>query len=537
LTTGVNDTRAQELLDDIAAGKKIKPKQLEKPAEAVSAPSNRHVIAVRLAFVAVVFVAVIAIILLRPKPSVREPEMGPLTADARELNFSYRLGDAEPAAQTVHIQPGSVPFDAFAEDDWLRVTPVSGGGLVAQVDTKKVGQGIYTTEVRVRAQGPASNPTLLIPVHLKVEGKPATQPIPLVLNPSGPLTFDYTIGQLPPPPQSVMVTQGEIGEIRPSSLFPLNWERREKMILLSIARAGISEGSHEGILSVRSPDSRVAPVELVVRLVVHPAPKPLEINPPKSKAEPEISKAEPPPQPLGPGCSPRPYAGNVFDKFEWQGRLESGGRLTIMEGTPGLTGQLPPQGHPLDITITSPAAVAIGVEPPTFANNCKPLVLINRTAFLITSISVGWTVNDNRNDSLRADSRLEVPPKPDVRKEEPVNQELLKQEAARQAREALVRKQIFDTLAVLNLAFARNKPRDVKQIWPGIDQAFLSAMATPRTKMSLDLKDIRLAPQADQANVICDLIINNNGATTVQRAMLMVQNAGGRWKIESTKVN
>jgi hypothetical protein len=118
-----------------------------------------------------------------------------------------------------------------------------------------------------------------------------------------------------------------------------------------------------------------------------------------------------------------------------------------------------------------------------------------------------------------------------------VNQELLKQEAARQAREEVLRKQILDTFTVLNSAFERNRPRDVKQIWPNIGQAFLSAMATPRTKMSLAAKDIQLTPQANQANVTCDLTINTNGLTTLQRATLTLQNTGGSWKVESAKVN
>ncbi|MBV9504967.1 MAG: protein kinase [Acidobacteriia bacterium] len=406
LAIGLEDTRAQMLLDEITAGKKSRV----RPHRTVDQHRWRRPRPLWLAAAVLGMAAAAAIVwyllLAKPpgqakaisqpiisEPAISQPKIT-VKAAPLELYFSYRLGDSLPLpTQRVRLEPPNVAFDVKRDDDWVRVTRIKGGGLQVGIDVNKIGQGKFTTGVQLTAREPVSNPAITIRVHLEVEGKPPLTPIPIQIAPPGPVTFEYTIGgTASPSEQSVEIVQGEIGEIRRPTTFPLEVQRRGKTITLSVSPQGVSEGPHEGVVLVKSSDSRVDPYELRVLLSVHPKveekPKPKEQKQPDQE---DTRITSPSPPPTGSGCSSGTYTGDPYDTVEWQGKLDPGASLVIKDTTLGLTGgRLPPPDHPIIITMQTPGRSDLDVQAPELANKCAPLWVTNKMTKPITYISISW---------------------------------------------------------------------------------------------------------------------------------------------------
>jgi hypothetical protein len=115
-------------------------------------------------------------------------------------------------------------------------------------------------------------------------------------------------------------------------------------------------------------------------------------------------------------------------------------------------------------------------------------------------------------------------------------QRIIDQVNARQdARLDLLRKQVLDVLASLDLAFAKKQEAQVKAIWPGkTNRGFLDSLKLPGQTISVRaLEDAKL--QGDTATVLCNL------STAIpkprnQDATLILHYGGGRWIIEDLKV-
>lgn len=132
--------------------------------------------------------------------------------------------------------------------------------------------------------------------HLKVNLKPSIEPIPLKLNPSKVLMFNYITQwvQSLQRRSSLKWCRGKLGRLGVAS-FPLNVEGAGKTISVSVTPQAVPVGRHDGLLSMRSADNRAAPAEAIVSLAVHPALKPWDSP---------VPRTEPAPLPPPPGLEP-----------------------------------------------------------------------------------------------------------------------------------------------------------------------------------------------------------------------------------------
>jgi uncharacterized protein (TIGR03437 family) len=105
-----------------------------------------------------------------------------LSVSPSMLAFSYTVGGAAPAAQTVTISNsggGTLAWTASAADSWVSATPASGsapGTLSVSVNPANMAAGTYTSSVQITASGASGSPASLA-ITLTVQG---TQPAPAI---------------------------------------------------------------------------------------------------------------------------------------------------------------------------------------------------------------------------------------------------------------------------------------------------------------------------------------------------------------------
>jgi hypothetical protein len=130
-----------------------------------------------------------------------------LTVSPTTLSFTYQLGGAIPAAQTISAaaSDGSALSDTAAASGggWLTALPVSGatpGSVSVSISPEGLTAGVYSGDVVVQATG-AGNAPQIVTVSLTVIDPTAPQ---LTATPSS-LTFDYTYGTPAPAAQSISI--------------------------------------------------------------------------------------------------------------------------------------------------------------------------------------------------------------------------------------------------------------------------------------------------------------------------------------------
>jgi hypothetical protein len=128
-----------------------------------------------------------------------------LSASPATLSFSYQVGGAIPAAQTVSVTSSgtALGYTASAANPWLTALPVNGttpGSLSVSVSPQGLAAGVYSGDVIVASTG-AGNPAQIVTVNLTVVNPAAPQ---LTASPSS-LTFNYTLGATAPTAQNLAV--------------------------------------------------------------------------------------------------------------------------------------------------------------------------------------------------------------------------------------------------------------------------------------------------------------------------------------------
>ncbi len=110
-----------------------------------------------------------------------------LSVAPQALSFTYSVGGAVPAAQTVSIANtggGALSWTASASDYWLALSPASGsspGTLSISINPANLAPGTYTTQVQIAASGATGSPAS-IAITLVVQGTLSAPNITAVAN-------------------------------------------------------------------------------------------------------------------------------------------------------------------------------------------------------------------------------------------------------------------------------------------------------------------------------------------------------------------
>jgi uncharacterized protein (TIGR03437 family) len=204
------------------------------------------------------------------------------------LNFSYQVGAATPAAQSLTIgsSDASLSFSATSATTtgggWLAVSPagsVTPGTLSVSVNPASLAPGTYAGNVIVAAAG-ATNSPFSVPVTLVV-----TSAVNLSLSP-GSLSFNYQVGGAAPSSQSLSVTSGgtplnftttatTAGGGAWLSVSPSGGGTTPATLSVSIATAGLLAGVYTGTITVAAPQAANSPQAVNVTLTVAAAVPPV----------------------------------------------------------------------------------------------------------------------------------------------------------------------------------------------------------------------------------------------------------------------
>jgi uncharacterized protein (TIGR03437 family) len=113
-----------------------------------------------------------------------------LTVAPQTLSFTYTVGAAVPASQTVAITntgAGDMAWKASSSDYWLTVSPASGAApstLTISINPANLAAGTYTSAVQVAADGATGSPAS-VAITLTVQGTQAAPVITAVANAGG----------------------------------------------------------------------------------------------------------------------------------------------------------------------------------------------------------------------------------------------------------------------------------------------------------------------------------------------------------------
>jgi uncharacterized protein (TIGR03437 family) len=193
-----------------------------------------------------------------------------LTAAPTSLAFTYQIGAAAPAAQSLALAAGTaaVNFTATSPGAWLTLTPAHGstpGSVLVTVNPAGLAAGTYGGNISVTAVGAAN--TLSVPVTLTVTGTSQ-----LTVAPSA-LFFAAPVGGTVPTAQTVMVAssggplgftaagnEGWLGVSPTSGTTPAS-------LSVTVNPATLAVGTYNGVISITQTGSAVSqmvPVTFVV---------------------------------------------------------------------------------------------------------------------------------------------------------------------------------------------------------------------------------------------------------------------------------
>jgi uncharacterized protein (TIGR03437 family) len=211
---------------------------------------------------------------------------GSLTVSPSSLNFSYTLGGAAPATQTVTIGSTgqALVYSAIATSSptapWLSVSPSSGntsssGTLTVTVDsTKFTTAGTYTGSIAVTSPGAGNSPAT---ITVTVTVAPGT-----ISAPTTTLNFSQVAGGAAPQAQSVAVT-GTPGALNFTvsvvTVTGGNWltvtpasGSTPATLSVSANGANLGAGTYNGTVTLTSTGSNGSPINIpVVLTVLQPA--------------------------------------------------------------------------------------------------------------------------------------------------------------------------------------------------------------------------------------------------------------------------
>jgi uncharacterized protein (TIGR03437 family) len=186
-----------------------------------------------------------------------------LRVSANQLLFFAQVGGSNPAAQSFNVTStgAAQAFNATASTAsggaWLSVSPATGitdASVSVSVNAATLAPGTYTGTVTVVSTQAGSSP-INIPVRLTVSNSP------LLVVPSGPLTFSFSAGGQLPPNQSIAVasTGASINfTAAASTAIAINWLAvapngpvpTPQNLTVGVNTFGLVPGRYTGILRI-----------------------------------------------------------------------------------------------------------------------------------------------------------------------------------------------------------------------------------------------------------------------------------------------
>ncbi len=201
-----------------------------------------------------------------------------ISLSSTQLGFSYTIGGAAPATQTIEVTNsggGTLAWSASSNSPWLTVSPASGTGsgtLTLGITTVGLSAQTYNGAITLTAAG-ASNSPQTISVSLTVN---AAQPsISLSTNKA---TFSYTLGGNAPASQTINISNGGGGTLSWSASSNSSWltvspasGTRAGTLTLGINTSGLSAQTYNGTATVTASGAANSPQTISVVLTVNAA--------------------------------------------------------------------------------------------------------------------------------------------------------------------------------------------------------------------------------------------------------------------------
>jgi uncharacterized protein (TIGR03437 family) len=201
-----------------------------------------------------------------------------LTLDHTSLTFSYQVGGALPASQSLAIGSSgtALSYTATATASggaWLAAGPVSGttsGSLTVAVSPAGLAPGTYRGAINITSPGAGNSPSV-VEVRLVVSFNPV-----LVTSPAA-LSFAYQTGFAIPAAQAVTLTStgGPLSVAIAATTESGSWlavststATTPATITVSVAPAGLSAGTYNGSITLTAEGAGNSPVTISVRLAV-----------------------------------------------------------------------------------------------------------------------------------------------------------------------------------------------------------------------------------------------------------------------------
>jgi uncharacterized protein (TIGR03437 family) len=203
-----------------------------------------------------------------------------ISLSSTQLQFTYTMGGASPAAQAVTVANsggGTLNWSATTSASWLSVGPASGTApstLSVLVSPTGLGAGTYTGSVQVLAAG-ASNSPVSVAVRLTV----APAPVSLAVSPQA-LTFNYMVGGAAPAAQGISIMNTGGGTLSWVASASAAWVGLSSasgtapaVLVVSVNPATLAAGSYSATVLITAAGATGSPASVSVTLVVQ-APQP-----------------------------------------------------------------------------------------------------------------------------------------------------------------------------------------------------------------------------------------------------------------------
>ena len=208
---------------------------------------------------------------------VQLPNVPTIAASPASLQFTYTIGGAVPAAQSIQITnsaSGTLNWTATASSSasWLTVSPGSGTApstLTISVSSTGLAAGSYSGSVQIAASG-ALNTPLTIGVTFTVTAAPPM----LAVSPQA-LTFSYAVGGSTPAPQSVSISNSGSGALAWAVSVTDYWlsvnpssSSAPGTLSISINPANLAAGSYTSSVEITAAGATGSPASVTVTLTV-----------------------------------------------------------------------------------------------------------------------------------------------------------------------------------------------------------------------------------------------------------------------------
>jgi uncharacterized protein (TIGR03437 family) len=200
-----------------------------------------------------------------------------ISLSSTQLQFTYTLGGASPAAQTVNVTNsggGTLTWSASSNVPWLTVSS-SASGVTVSVNPSSLSAGLHAGTITVSASGATNNPDT-ISVTLTVNAAP-----PSISLSTSHVSFSYTLGGSAPASQAVTVTNAGGGTFAWSASSSSSWltvspssGTGSGTLTLGINSAGLIAQTYTGAVTVTASGAANSPQTISAALTVGAAAAP-----------------------------------------------------------------------------------------------------------------------------------------------------------------------------------------------------------------------------------------------------------------------